>query len=71
MRVMSVLMADKIRLVVLTDDDVRAALRLAAAKADKEQSEMAHDILSAALVEELAEVRARKATDDKKKRRAE
>lgn len=68
---MSLSMADKIRLVVLTDDDVRAALRLAAAKADKEQSELADEILRAALAEELVEIRARKTADDKKKRKAE
>jgi len=58
---MSILM-DRIRLVILTGDDVRAALKLAAARKRLDMSEVADTILRAALVKELAEVQSE---DDK------
>lgn len=59
----------RIRLVVLTDDEVRAALRLRAAKYDVEMSELASEILREALAEEIKEVRLNRAAQDKKKGR--
>lgn len=59
-------MSDKIRLVVVVADEVRAAVRLEAAKLDIEMSELVEGILRKALAESLAEVRERKAKADKK-----
>ena len=58
-------MAERIRLVILTDDELRAALRLAAAKRGSEMSEVADHILREALAAELSEVRANR--QDKRK----
>jgi plasmid stability protein len=53
-------MADKIRLVVQTDDEVRAALRLEAARRDMEMSELADEILREALADAIEEIRKRR-----------
>lgn len=52
---MSAVMAD-VRLVIQTDEEVRDALKLAAAKRRMEMSELGDKILREALEEELAEI---------------
>lgn len=54
---MTLAMADDIRLVIETDAEVRAALKLAAAKQQMEMSELADAILRDALAEELEQIR--------------
>jgi hypothetical protein len=56
---MSVVMAERIRLVILTDDELRSALRLEAAKRGVDMSEVADAILREGLAESLAEIRQR------------
>lgn len=62
---MSAVMADKVRLVILTDDELRAALRLEAAKQDVDMSELADSILRQALADALKEVRKRRQAKSK------
>lgn len=50
----------RVRLVVLVDDDLRAALRLEAAKQDVDMSDIVSEVLLERLAESLAEVRRRK-----------
>ena len=53
---MSTLMAERIRLVILTGDDVRDALKLAAARHRVDPSVYADRILREALAEDLAQI---------------
>jgi hypothetical protein len=57
---MPVLMSERIRLVLLVDDDLRAALRLEAAKRDVDMSDIVAELLRENLAESLAEVRRRR-----------
>ena len=50
--------AERIRLVILTSEEIRAALRLEAARRGEDMSDVATAILTEALAESLAEVRA-------------
>jgi hypothetical protein len=62
---MSVLMAtEKIRLVLMVADEVRAGLRLEAAKQDVEMSELAESILREALADSIKEVKKRRKPKD-------
>lgn len=54
---MSALMTERIRLVILTDEELRDALQLRAAKRRKNQSDMADEILRRELAPEIAELR--------------
>jgi hypothetical protein len=51
---------DRIRLTILVPEDLRAALRLEAAKRGEDMSDVAAEILEANLGEALAEIRQRK-----------
>lgn len=55
------------RLVILTDEELRQALRLEAAKQDMEMSELADKILRDSLVDALKEVRLRAARKKRSK----
>lgn len=57
---------DRIRLVLLVDDEVRAALKSEAAEQGKEMSVLADEILRAALGEAVARVREQRAAKKKK-----
>lgn len=59
---------EKIRLVIKTEDEVRAALKVAAAKRGMDMADLATEILREALADELAEVRR---TQGKKKKPGE
>jgi hypothetical protein len=64
--VMFTVMSERIRLVILTSEELRDALRLEAARRGGiEMSELATEILSEALVDALTEVRARPASKKK------
>lgn len=54
---MTVGMASDVRLVIKTDDELRDALRLAAARLRVEMSELADSILREALADEISEIR--------------
>jgi plasmid stability protein len=56
---------DRIRLTILVPEDLRAALRLEAAKRGEEMSDVATEILEAALTDALEEVRQRQAKKGK------
>ena len=51
-------MTERIRLVILTSQEIRAALRLEAARRGEDMSDVATAILAEALADALAEVRA-------------
>lgn len=57
---MPVDMAEKVRLVIQTDDELRAALKLEAARQGLEMSELADSILRAELADALKEIRERR-----------
>jgi hypothetical protein len=59
-------MADKIRLVIMADEEIRAALRLEAAEREMEMSELAEEILRDALASALEKVRKRRQADKRK-----
>ncbi len=52
-----VAMADRIRIIIDTDEDVRLAVRLAATKADKTPSALVTEILRKALPVEIEDAR--------------
>jgi hypothetical protein len=54
---MQIDMAERVRLVVLVDEEIRAALRLAAAKRNTEMSVLVEDILREVLGDEIEEMR--------------
>jgi plasmid stability protein len=58
-------MAERIRLIIDTEEEVRLALHLAATRAGKSNSEMANDILRKALIKEIED--AKKYTPPKRK----
>lgn len=58
---MQLVMAEnKVRLVIQTDEDIRKALKLEAARQDKDMSELATEILQKALEKALKEIEASK-----------
>ena len=66
---MTVLMATEpkpVRLVVQTDEDLRAALKLEAAKRGLDMSEVADAILREQLADSLAVIQARRQAEEKK-----
>lgn len=68
---MSLLMAEPVpvRLVLQSAEEVRSALRLAAAKRGAEMSEVADEILRAGLADEIEEIRTlRQPHDDRRKK---
>lgn len=68
---MTALMATEpkpVRLVVNTDDELREAVRLEAAKQGMEMSELVDATLRQQFAESLAEVRRRRSGDDKRKK---
>lgn len=54
---MTGLMAERIRLIIDTDEDLRLAVKLAAMKSRKSASELINDILRKALASELRDAR--------------
>ncbi len=56
----------KIRLVLLVDEEVRAALRLEAARRGTDMSPAGEDILKEGLADALREVRERRGADKRK-----
>ena len=54
---MTVSMAERIRIIIDTDEEVRLAIRLAATKADKSVSELVGDILRRELADEIKDAR--------------
>jgi hypothetical protein len=61
-----VMAEDRVRLVVVIDDELRAALRLEAAKQDVDMSEIIAQLLRDNLAESLEEVRQRRKARGKK-----
>jgi len=60
-------MADKVRMVLMVDEKLRAALRLRAAKDRTEMAEIVSGLLSEYLAEELTELDERQAGNSAKK----
>jgi hypothetical protein len=68
-RDMSTTMADeKVRLVMMVDPDIRAGLRLEAARRDLEMSELVGEILAAALTDAIEEIRRNRGQNGKGKK---
>lgn len=58
---------ERVRLVVVIEEELRAALRLEAAKQDVDMADIVADLLRKNLTESLEEVRRRRAEGDEKK----
>lgn len=58
---------DKVRLVVVIDEELRAALRLESAAREEDMSDIVAGLLRTHLAESLAKVRSRRAEGDDKK----
>lgn len=58
---------EKIRLVILADEEIRAALRLAAGKRGTDMSPVAEEILRDGLLSEIEEVRELRKAEGKRK----
>jgi hypothetical protein len=58
---------ERVRLVVVIDEELRAALRLEAAKRDVDMAVIVAELLRDNLTESLSEVRRRKTASEKKK----
>ncbi len=54
---MNTLMAERIRMMIDTEEDIRAAVKLAAMMEDKSPSEVVNDILRKALAEQIKSAR--------------
>jgi len=54
---MNTIMAERIRLIIDTDEEIRLAVRLAATKADVSPSELVNGILKKALAGEIQDAR--------------
>jgi hypothetical protein len=54
---MNAVMAERIRLIIDTEEEVRLAVRLAATKADVSPSQLVNDILRKALAAEIQDAR--------------
>jgi plasmid stability protein len=66
---MSALMAtDRVRTVLLLPEELRAALRLEAARRGVDMSDVAADVLTEALADSLKEVRERRQNEPKRKK---
>lgn len=64
-------MAERIRLIIDTEEDLRLAVRLAGIKTDRSPSQVVNDLIREHLAAELADARkyAKGSADDKPKRR--
>ncbi|TXH55097.1 MAG: hypothetical protein E6Q97_09540 [Desulfurellales bacterium] len=58
---------ERVRLVVVIDEELRAALRLEAAKRDVDMADVVAELLRENLREPLEEVRRRRKADEKKR----
>lgn len=54
---MNAVMAERIRLIIDTDEEIRLAVKLAATKADLTTSELVNQILRARLAEEIRDAK--------------
>lgn len=61
---------ERVRLVVVIDEELRAALRLEAAKRDIDMADVVAELLRSNLGDSLAEVRRRRAEGDEKKKKS-
>ena len=64
---LAVMAEERVRLVVVVDEELRAALHLEAAKRDVDMSDIVAELLRDNLADSLAEVQRRKSGGDKKK----
>lgn len=62
-----VMAEERVRLVVVIDEELRAALRLEAAKRDVDMADVVAELLRENLRESLEEVRRRRKADEKKR----
>lgn len=65
---MAVMSAEKVRLVLVLDEEIRAALKLEAAKSGREMSDLGGELLADALADALREIRERRAADEKRRK---